>query len=114
MSLFESLVSFRGARKAQALADELADRLTDRVWEEAGIKARHFSLAEARGYFRAHANRIVRAELQKPQLLKQTKLGPWQLQAVENLAAETLVIRSLQQLMRYRKQQGEVQRRRAA
>ncbi len=115
MSLFESLVSFRGARKAQRIADELADRLTDRVWEEAGVKARHFSLAEARGYFRAHSNRIVRAEMQRSQTnAKADKLGPWQWQAVESLACETIVIRVLQQLLRYRKQHGEGTRRKAA
>ncbi len=113
MSLFESLVSFRGAQKARSVADDLADKLTDRVWEEAGVKARHFSLAEARGYFRAHSNRIVRDELQRPGSVRE-KLGPWQLHAVEELAAETIVIRALQQLMRYRNQTGQSQHRRAA
>ncbi|MDA7977813.1 MAG: hypothetical protein MPJ50_03460 [Pirellulales bacterium] len=114
MSLFESLVSFRDGRKVRSLADDLADQLTPRVWEDAGVKARHLSLAEARGYFRAHSNRIVRAELRRPKSVKQNRLGPWQLQAVEKLAAETVVIRVLQQLMRYRNQHNQPQRRKAA
>lgn len=106
MSLFETLVSFRGARKARLVADELADRLTSRVWEEAGPNSLHLALAEARGYFRAHANRVVRAELKRLENGPQA-LGPWQAQETSTLAAETIVIRLLQNLLRYRNQKGQ-------
>jgi hypothetical protein len=114
MSLFDSLVPFRGARKVRSLADSLADQLTERVWEEAGVKARYLSLAESRGYFRAHSNRIVRAELRKMASGTNAKLGPWQLHEVEVLAAETIVIRALQQLMRFRKQTSQTRHLKAA
>lgn len=65
MGLIDTLTGSSSARQAVELAHQVARRSCAAVWQKVQARVEDMSLAEARGYIRAHSAEVVQAEVQR-------------------------------------------------
>lgn len=89
MSLLQNFLSFQHHKQVNALAVELAKRSWPRIWERVQGRAASMTLAEARGYVRAHSAPIVQ-EMVTAALRNQPALESQRAAIVERTTDEVL------------------------
>ena len=89
-SLLNWFLRFRLTKSLLDMADEIATRCHDEVCQRVWISGRLMPLAEARGYVRVRARRVIRREVEAA-LYRQTELRPRQ--------REQLVVMTLQRVV---------------
>jgi hypothetical protein len=103
MGLLDSLHTFRFGREIDAAARRLADALWPDLWQRVQLRALQLPPAEARGYVRAYAAAAARPAVDA--LVRRHRvLGDWARPLLEERVVEELMVRSLQESWRLRRQ----------
>jgi len=109
MHIFSWLARFRAGQRLAQIADRVAARSQTPVWRRVHVQACRMSHAEAYGYVRARAAKIVQREVNIA-VAGSPPLGPAERATVVAAATQKVVRRTLADVTRAKKQHVSLQR----